>query len=341
LLRREIVLLTEAKAMGIFKVVRKALRRVAPVVGVGLLLLLVAGCNRQGDNRADKAEELALDNPVVNINGRDIKARTFHDYIKHNFGNEEVELDDYMRSRFLDFFIEEQLLVDQAQKMMVTVSETEVQRAMGQPEGAVELLMDTEGWKVGFRNNILVQKFINQFVLKDLVITDEEVKLYYDSHPEEFTLPEKVRASQILVEDEEKAETVLQLLKKRSFEEVARAYSVSPEAEKGGDMGYFEKGQLPLEFEKVIFGLKVKEYSPVVKSPYGFHVFKLMEKRGEGKLPFKEAANLIRIKLMQTKGEELYKRYLSQLKAKSHTKTYYQNLGFQYKKKESEREGDR
>ena len=334
-------MLTEANAMGIFRVVRKALKRAVPVVGVSLLLLLFVVCNQQGANRADKAEELDLDEPVVNINGRDINARTFYDYIKHNFGNEEAELDDYIRSRLLDFFIEEQLLVDQAQKMMVTVSETEVERAMGQPEGAVGLLMDTGGWKVGFRNNILVQKFINQFVLRDLVITEEELKLYYDSHPEEFTLPEKVRASQILAEDEEKAEKVLQLLKSRSFEEVARAYSISPEAEKGGDMGYFEKGQLPLEFEKVIFGLKVREYSPVVKSPYGFHVFKLVEKRGEGKLPFKEAVNLIKIKLMQTKGEELYKKYLSQLKAKSHTKIYYQNLGFQYKKKESDKEGDR
>lgn len=327
--------------MAIFKIVRKSLKGIGLVVGVGLLLLPVAGCSQQGGNRADSEEELALEKPVVNINGRDIKARAFYDYVKHNFGNEVMELDDYIRSRFLDFFIEEQLLVDQAQKMMVTVSEAEVERAMGKPEGAVELLIDTEGWRVGFRNNILAQKFINQFVLKNLVVTEEEVKLYYDSHPEEFTLPEKVRASQILVEDEEKAEKVLQLLKKRSFEEVAQAFSVSPEAERGGDMGYFEKGQLPLEFEKIIFGLKVGKHSPMVKSPYGYHVFKLVEKRGEGKLPFKEAANLIRIKLMQAKSEELYKEYLSQLKEKSHIMIYFQNLGFQYKKKELDKEGDR
>lgn len=327
--------------MEIFEILRKPLKGIGLVVGFGLLLLLVVGCSQRGGNGTDNEEKVALDKPVVNINGRDIKAQAFYDYVKQNFGNEDMELDDYIRSRFLDFFIEEQLLVDQAQKMMVTVSEAEVERAMGKPEGAVELLIDTEGWKVGFRNNILVQKFINQFVLKDLLVTEEEVKLYYDSHPQEFTLPEKVRASQILVEDEEKAENVLQLLKKRSFEEVARAFSISPEAERGGDMGYFEKGQLPLEFEKIIFELKVGKHSPMVKSPYGFHVFKLVEKKGEGKLPFKEAANLIRIKLMQAKSEELYKEYLSQLKEKSHIMIYYQNLGFQYKEKESDKESDR
>ena len=324
--------------MKIFKVVRKSLNGIELVVGVGILLLFVAGCSQQGDNQADQKKEVALDKPIVNINGREIETRAFYDYIKNNFGNEEMELDDYIQSRFLDFFIEEQLLVEQAQKMMVTVSEEEMERALGKPESAVELLIDTEGWRVGFRNNILVQKFLNQFVLKDLIITEEEVKLYYDRHPEEFTLPEKVRASQILVEDEERAEKALQLLKKRSFEEVAQAYSISPDAEKGGDMGHFEKGQLPLEFEKVIFGLKVGEYSPVVKSPYGFHVFKLVEKKGEGELPFKEATNLIKVKLMQAKGEELYNNYLIQLKAKSHIRIYYQNLGFEYKKKEPDKE---
>jgi len=323
-----------------FRTSRKPANWTALVVWVSVLLMLVAGCGQQGANRANREKEAALEKPVVNINGRDIKTRALYDYIKQNFGNEDMELDDYIKSRFLDFFIEEQLLVDQAQKMMVSVSEAEVERAMGKSEGAVELLIDTDVWRVGFRNNILVQKFINQFVLKDLVITEQETKLYYDNHPEEFTLPEKVKASQILVEDEEKAQNVLQLLSKRSFEEVARSFSISPEAEKGGDMGYFEKGQLPLEFEKVIFGLKVREHSQVVKSPYGFHVFKLVEKRSGGKLPFKEAENLIKIKLMQVKGEELYKKYLSQLKAKSHIKIYYQNLGFQYKEKEQDKEVD-
>lgn len=314
---------------------------IALVVWVSVLLMLVAGCGQQGANRATREQEAALEKPVVNINGNDITARAFYEYIKQNFGNEDMELDDYIKSRFLDFFIEEQLMVDQAQKMMVSVSEAEVERAMGKPEGPVELIIDSEGWRVGFRNNILVQKFLNQFVLKDLVITDEEAKLYYDNHPEEFTIPEKVRASQILVEDEEKAQKVLELLQKRSFEEVAQAFSISPEAEKGGDMGYFEKEQLPLEFEKVIFGLKVRQHSQVVKSPYGYHVFMLVEKRSGGKLPFSEAEDLIRIKLMQIKGEELYKKYLSQLKEKSHIKIYYQNLGFQYKEKEQDKEVDR
>ena len=84
-----------------------------------------------------------------------------------------------------------------------------------------------------------------------------------------------------MVNDREKLLKIRsELLKQPSrFEEIARSESISPEAANGGAMGFFEKGMLPQEMEEVVFSLKVNEISPIVESPYGFHLFKVTQKR--------------------------------------------------------------
>lgn len=90
----------------------------------------------------------------------------------------------------------------------------------------------------------------------------------------------KVRASHILVKTEQEANSILFDLKRgASFEEMAKKHSICPSKSKGGDLGWFGKGQMVREFEKAAFELPVGELSKPVKSQFGWHIIKVTEKQ--------------------------------------------------------------
>jgi foldase protein PrsA len=106
-------------------------------------------------------------------------------------------------------------------------------------------------------------------------ITDEDVKKYYD---EEYK-PE-IKASHILVEDEEKAKEVKSKLDAgEKFEDLAKEYSSDGSAEQGGDLGWFGPGKMVPEFEEAAYALEVNEISEPVQSQFGFHIIKVTEKK--------------------------------------------------------------
>ncbi|RLI08484.1 peptidylprolyl isomerase [Candidatus Bathyarchaeota archaeon] len=85
----------------------------------------------------------------------------------------------------------------------------------------------------------------------------------------------KIRASHILVEKHSQALRVLEELKKGAdFGELASRYSQSPSRKRGGDLGFFGRGQMVKEFERAAFALKVGEVSQPVKTQFGYHIIK-------------------------------------------------------------------
>jgi peptidyl-prolyl cis-trans isomerase C len=88
----------------------------------------------------------------------------------------------------------------------------------------------------------------------------------------------KVHASHILVKTEQEANSILFDLKRgASFEEMAKKHSICPSKSKGGDLGWFGKGQMVKEFETAAFTQKVGELSKPVKSQFGYHIIKVTE----------------------------------------------------------------
>ncbi len=86
----------------------------------------------------------------------------------------------------------------------------------------------------------------------------------------------QVRASHILVPTEDKANWIYKEIKNgKSFEKLAKEYSDCPSKANGGDLGYFGKGQMVGEFEKVAFSLKEGEISKPVKTQFGYHIIKV------------------------------------------------------------------
>jgi len=235
-----------------------------------------------------------------------------------------------LKQAYLDQIIERKLLVQEARRLGIGVSAEELNQALLEikkdypGEGFGEKLglkgLTLEEWKVRLEEKLLAEKMIRSRLRSGGEINGKEAVRYYEAHRSSFQINRKVRARQIVVTDGEEAIQILKRLKKgESFEKVAMEKSLGPERVKGGDLGYFSPGERPAEFDHV-FSMEAGAISEVIKSPYGYHIFKVEEKIEPREIPFEDAKPGILQELKQKKGEEEYRSWLKGLRGKAKVK---------------------
>lgn len=90
----------------------------------------------------------------------------------------------------------------------------------------------------------------------------------------------EVRASHILVDTEKEANELLKRINAgESFEEIAKQHSKCPSGKNGGDLGYFSRGQMAMEFEEAAFELPKGKVSKPVQTDFGYHLIKVVDRR--------------------------------------------------------------
>lgn len=178
-------------------------------------------------------------------------------------------------------------------------------------------------WKKYLETRMKVEALVEMEVDSKIEVTEDEVKKYYKENADSFVWPRRVRVSQIMVHDETTAEQVREkLLAGAEFSDAAREFSQSPEASEGGDLGFISEGLLPPELEEVVFNLKTGEVSEVVKSIYGFHIFKVVEKKDSRPMSYAEASGRIRKIILEPKREEMFKEWLESLRKRTPVKVH-------------------
>jgi peptidyl-prolyl cis-trans isomerase D len=148
-------------------------------------------------------------------------------------------------------------------------------------------------------------------------ISDDELKVKYQRDIQQYQVANRVHVQHILFmtvgkpdaevdEIKKKAEDVLKQAKKGAkFDELAKKYSEDPGTkDKGGDLGWTIQGQTVPEFEKVAFSLQPGSISDLVKTQYGFHIIKVLEKETAHTKPFDEVKDSIRAPLMLAKADD-------------------------------------
>jgi parvulin-like peptidyl-prolyl isomerase len=143
------------------------------------------------------------------------------------------------------------------------------------------------------------------------------VRKYYKKHRSEFVVPEQVRVRQIVVKDRQEAEGLLKRIKRgEPFEELARRHSTAPEAEMGGDLGFFGRGDMPEEFD-VVFSLKAGETSDIVQSPYGYHIFQIVARRGQSASSFDEVKDQVKKMVVREEEDKIFQAWLKKVKKRA------------------------
>lgn len=165
------------------------------------------------------------------------------------------------------------------------------------------------------RKRLIVETYLKRKVEKEAQISDAEMKKFYDENKEKFKTGDQVKASHILVKTEKEAADVLAKLKAGAkFDELAKKFSTDSSAAKGGELGWFSKGAMVPEFEKVAFGLKEGETSGIVKTQFGYHIIMVTGKRPAGITPYEEVKEQIRANLLPTKQQEIFTKMKDELK---------------------------
>jgi foldase protein PrsA len=239
---------------------------------------------------------------------------------------------DVMKEKVLDMLVDIKVQEQEALKTGITATEEEIEaevekarKYFDSEEKFNEFLtsqkMTMEYLRDTIRKDILVSK-LQEKLTTEVSVTDDEVAAYYGANQDQFI---SIKASHILMEDEEEAKKMLERVKKgENFNELALEFSEDPTAvDNKGDLGYFRKGQMVEPFETAAFALKAGEISELVKTDYGYHIIKLEDKKYD---KLEEIAAELKISMVDNKKDTVYQELIEEMRTKADIKKYPKNL---------------
>lgn len=230
-----------------------------------------------------------------------------------------------VKKNLMNALIEEKLLLSVAHEkgISLTSSEKELiksQLESGYNEGELEKIlrgrrMTRDDWLKQQEKKRIIEKSIDQELRQQLVLKPGEIENYYKKHTALFREPEGSRCRHIVVTKEEKAKTILSLLKKgENFANVARQYSESPDREHDGDLGLMnQNSNFPPVFKETCLTLKMGQTSEIIPSEYGYHIFRVIEKKPGRQITLLEAKGKVEALIRQEKRPGLLATWLEML----------------------------
>jgi parvulin-like peptidyl-prolyl isomerase len=295
----------------------------------GLLALgLIGGCLGGNEPVASKAPRI-----VAAINGESISLEEYQQALTEDKeGGSSLLTDNDTAQRIkrdlLERMIDTRLLIQEARRKHLEVDPQLVKATMlvnseqYPPEQLQQELAKKNKTMDSYRKEteelLLLDNLLKQEVLDRIAIDKDEVDKYYQAHQQEFVRPEEVRVRQIVTRTEQEAKDLRQKIQQgASFEELAKSSSLGPEAKQGGDLGYFPRGRMPPAIENASFDLWSNRVSAVVPSPYGFHLFQLIDRRSARTLSLEQGRPEIERILLEQKAKEAEAYYLRTLREKA------------------------
>jgi peptidyl-prolyl cis-trans isomerase C len=260
------------------------MRRLMSVILIMSVVLLLSSCGKPGKQTLAKVDDRVI--TLEDFNKRiDRLPQQYQEIVKGQ------------RKKFLEDLIMEGLLYKEALRSNIE-SDPEIQ----------EVIFEA-------KKKILISRLMKDRVNNKVSISEDDIKTYYDEHSEEFMLPERWRASHILVDTLEAAQEIKSEHDQgASFEVLAKERSKDATARQGGDIGYFSKGQLIPEFEEACFQLEVGEVSDIVKSQFGYHIIMLKERKSPEVQEYSKVKDIIKKELEREKARGLLEELTADLR---------------------------
>jgi len=248
-----------------------------------------------------------------------------------DIGREEKETILQMKKDVLDKMIEDILIKQQAEEYGIEVTDMEVKNRIRQiknrnqmtEEGLRQELkrqgMTMEEFSSKIREDILKHRLISAMVKRKVVVTDEGIKEYYKEHKGDFSQEKKVKLNLILLPDSVKAEEIFDKIEQDelSFEEAAAEYSVGPQPEDGGDLGYVDWASMNADFKEALEDKDKGDVTPPFEFKDKTALLKVSDFQSGETKPLSEVKDEISDQIYKDKFSRQYDEYLSQLREKA------------------------
>ncbi|OOB76795.1 MAG: hypothetical protein BEN19_04030 [Epulopiscium sp. Nuni2H_MBin003] len=176
---------------------------------------------------------------------------------------------------------------------------------------------DEEQFKEALKEmeDTLLKQYALNKLLANITVTEDELREYFNEHPQMFISGKKARASHILVDTQEKAEDIIkQINDGKSFEDAAKEFSSCPSGKNGGNLSEFGPGAMVPEFEQAAFALNIGEVSSPVKTQFGYHIIKLHNKQEAQNPEFENVVDTVRETYTNIKRQQIYTNKINELK---------------------------
>jgi len=242
-----------------------------------------------------------------------------------------------LMSRLLDRFLDEELVIRDAAKHGIVVTErevTEALRRLQRPEGpeTARPPESLEHARERMRRSLLVRKVREDHVLKNISVSPEEISGYYDEHHDEFRQAARVVLRQILLDDADEAKKVREEIARdpNRFQEIAEGRSLAPDA---GRPRAYEEADLPPDILAAAGSAPEGGVSDVVTDAMGSRIFKVERRQPERIIGLEEASGRIRVALLQEKGRRAYGEFMRTLREESGLKVHEERIPFTYRRR--------
>ncbi len=246
-----------------------------------------------------------------------------------------------IKKQVLENLIARELLYQESQTKGIKVDQKEIEAQVTALKGrfpsevefknALSTMNLTEAdLRFQFERDLAIRKLLDDQIGDKVAVSEKESKAYYDNNLESFKKPEQVRASHILIkvdpgaeeakkaEARTKIESVQAKLKKgEDFGALAKEYSEGPSGPKGGDLGFFGRGQMVKPFEETAFSMKPGQVSGMVETRFGYHLIMVAERTPESTLSYEEVKDRLEQYLKQQKVQEAIAAYVETLQGKA------------------------
>ncbi|MGZ3518017.1 MAG: peptidylprolyl isomerase [Vulcanimicrobiaceae bacterium] len=279
----------------------KAHRLLAGVVTV-LLTVSFAACSGSSGS-------------IATVNGQAISRSQFDQQLESSPSSRQV----------LQQMVTNSLLDQYAKQNNITITDADIAKVENQyksqyPNGEFDQLLKARGMtEADFRNLIRPQLIVDKAVGSNIKVSDAQIKAYFDKNHAAFDTPDEVKARHILVPDLKTAEKVEADLKSgKDFAAEAKQYSQDPGSkDKGGDLGYFRRGQMVPAFEKYAFTAPIGKISPPIKSPFGYHIIQVEDRKTGKKASLADVHDQIATTLRQQQEAPLVQPFIQGLLQKA------------------------
>jgi foldase protein PrsA len=253
---------------------------------------------------------------IVTVNGQAISHSAFDAKLEASQAGKGV-LNQLIQSDLIDQYAQENKISPTSAQIDAELDKLKARF----PNGQFDMIVKQQGLTDADVRNILIQQLVLQQAVAKRIppVTDAQVAAFFKQNHAALDKPEQVRARHILVPDLKTAQMVEAKLKAGGdFAALAKQYSADPASkDKGGELGFFGHGQMVQPFDAAAFSLPVGKISEPIKSPFGYHIIQVEEKKPAIKATLAGSQTQIRQQLLQQAEQQQIQPFLQELRSKA------------------------
>lgn len=275
--------------------------------------LIVTSCFKKNNSLTNK--------PIAKVNDNILTVKEFSNKLAmrlrdlDSLAAKDPGVNQRIKDEILNVFIVRSLMLDWAIKNKIEITEEELEkevnaiRSLYPDDLSFRRMLAEESvafadWRMNLKLNLLEKKVSKEINKKIRPPTEAELRSFYTENKESFRRKERIYIHQIVLKDEARAEFIKSELKKFNFADLAKKYSLGPEAVKGGLVGWIEKGSV--DFYDSIFKRPLNQVGEPVKTPFGVLLVKIEKREPETLPPFEEVKAKIERRIIELKEKSEY-----------------------------------